>query len=243
LTLVAILSLGVFTVSTAIAEQGSGQQNSNQQQSQTSPSTTSDSGDRDQDQDRDQTQDQDRDQDQVMDQDRDGDGAGEQEMEQEREQEREQEMEQEREHSGNGTTTAQQVRSQVANAVQEMLRVADRNGGIGEQVREVAQNQNQNHEDLGEHLENIQNRSRFTRFLIGPNYGEIQQARELIEQNQEQIQNLIELRNRLSNQADQNALQQQIQVLQQANLQLGNMLDEAESGFSLFGFIFRIFAG
>ena len=47
-----------------------------------------------------------------------------------------------------GSAMAEQRRSQVANAVHEMLQVAERNGGIGEQVRVIAQAQNQNQEQL-----------------------------------------------------------------------------------------------
>lgn len=140
-----------------------------------------------------------------------------------------------------GTANAIQRRSEVANAVQEMLQIADRNGGIGQQVRTIAQAQNQEQEKLEASLEKIQDRSGFAKFFIGPNYGEIKNAEKLMEQNLEKIQQLTELKNMVSL-TDQQALGEQIQVLEQANLQIQNHLNNAGDGFSLLGWIFRIFA-
>lgn len=139
-----------------------------------------------------------------------------------------------------GTANATQRRSEVANAVQEMLQIADRNGGIGQQVRTIAQAQNQEQEKLEASLEKVQNRSGFAKFFVGPNYGEIKNAEKLMEQNQEKIQQLTELKNMISL-SDQQVLEEQIQVLEQANLQIQNNLNNAEKGFSLLGWMFKMF--
>jgi len=142
--------------------------------------------------------------------------------------------------AGNASTA--QRKSQVANAVQQMLQLADRNGGIGEQVRIIAQTQNQNQEKIEASLEKIQGRSGFANFFIGPNYGEINNAKRTLEQNKEQIKQLNQIRNQLSNQGDQQILTEQIQTLEQANLQINNSLEEAQKGFSLLGWMFKWFA-
>lgn len=168
--------------------------------------------------------------------------------EQEDEQEQEVEMEvqtqnkmQNRNEDKSGTAVAEQRRSNVANAVQEMLQLADRNGGIGQQVRAIAQTQNQNQEKLEVSLQKVKNRDGFASFLIGPNYGEINNAQKIIEQNREQIQQLNQIRDQLVNSSDTQMLTQQIQTLEQANVEIEDSLQNAQKGFSLFGWMFRLF--
>jgi len=141
-----------------------------------------------------------------------------------------------------GSAVAEQRRSKVANAVQEMLRVAERNGGIGQQVRIIAQTQNQNQEKLEASLQKLQNRSGFVKFFIGPDYGEINNARGILEQNKEQIKQLNQIKNQLINQGDAQKLMQQIQTLEKVNLEVENSLEIAQKGFSLFGWMFRFFS-
>ena len=130
---------------------------------------------------------------------------------------------------------SEQRRSEVADAVQAMLQIADRDGGIGQQVRIVAQNQNQNQIKLEKNVEKIQSRGSFAKFFIGPNYGEIKDAQKTLEQNREQVRQLNQIKNQLSNQGDQQQLTEQIRVLEQTNQDIENLIGDAQKGFSLFG--------
>lgn len=141
-----------------------------------------------------------------------------------------------------GSAMAEQRRSQVANAVQQMLQVADRNGGIGQQVKTIAQTQTQNQEKLESSLQKVQIRSGFVKFFVGPNYGEINNAKKILEQNREQIKQLNQVKNQLANQGDQQTLVEQIKTLEQANLEIENSFGTAQKGFSLFGWMFRMFS-
>jgi hypothetical protein len=146
--------------------------------------------------------------------------------------------------SESGLAVAEQRRSRVANAAQEMLQVADRNGGsgIGQQVRTIAQIQTQNHEKLEASLQKVQSRSRFVKFFIGPNYGEINRAKKTLEKNREQIEQLNQVKNQLANEGDQQTLNEQVQLFKQANLEIENLLNISQKGFSLFGWMFRLFS-
>ena len=139
-----------------------------------------------------------------------------------------------------GSNPSAQVKSQVANAVQEMLQVADREGGIGQQVRAIAQTQSQNQEKLDQSIGKIQDRGSFVKFLIGPSYGEIKNAQKTLEQNKEQIQKLNQIKTQLSNQGDQQQLTAQIAVLEKANQTIETELANAQSGFSLFGWLSKL---
>lgn len=140
-----------------------------------------------------------------------------------------------------GFPVSQQRRSQVANAVEEMLRVAERNGGIGEQVKEIAQNQVTNQEKLEDGLNRVQSRNMVLRFLIGPNYGEISSVTELMAQNREQISQLLALVDDITSPADRQVLLEQISVLEQSNIEVEDSLNAASQGFSLFGWLAKLF--
>ena len=134
-----------------------------------------------------------------------------------------------------------QRRSAVANAVQEMLQVAERNTGIGEQIRVIAQNQNRNQEDIEESLAKVQKRSSIAKAIMGPDYGEINKAQELLNQNRSQIQQMEEIRNQVVSEEDKQVLNEQIQLINNANEEIKDLLDNSQKGFSLLGWMFKIF--
>jgi len=108
----------------------------------------------------------------------DGSGTGNQVQNQgETNQVQNQEQEATQAKSGNGLQVAEQRRSKVANAVQEMLQVAEKNGGIGQKVKTIAQTQTQNQDKLETSLQKVQSRSGFSKFFVRPNYGEANNAK------------------------------------------------------------------
>ncbi|MFA6194787.1 MAG: hypothetical protein WC719_03530 [Patescibacteria group bacterium] len=140
-----------------------------------------------------------------------------------------------------GSAIAQQRRSQVASAVQTMLQISERNGGIGQQIKTIAQAQTQNQEKIETSLAKVQNRGALAKFFFGPNYGEINNAEKTLEQNREQIKQLNQVKNLLANQGDQQQLTEQINLLERANLEIGESLAKAQEGASLFGWLNRLF--
>lgn len=138
-----------------------------------------------------------------------------------------------------GMKNSEQRRSGVANAVQEMLQIGERNGGIGEQVREVARAQNQDHEKIEASLQKVQNRGGLARFLIGPDYGEINNAKNLLEKNKERIMVLNQIRDQVTDTVEIEALMERTRLLEQVNSEIENSLEEEQKGFSLFGWLFR----
>lgn len=133
----------------------------------------------------------------------------------------------------------EQKRSDVANAVQAMLQVADKVGGLGEQVRVIAQNQNQNQEKLDSSMKKVESRGAIAKFFFGADYSEIKKAEAVLEQSHQQIEELNQLINQVTNQADQQALTEQIQVLEKANTAASDTLSVAQKGFSLLGWMFK----
>lgn len=141
--------------------------------------------------------------------------------------------------AGGPNERALQRRSQVANAVQEMVKVADRNGGVGERIRLVAQEQNQLQEEAEESLAKAQNRSRFTRFFIGPNYGKLKSVEDRLEMHNEKLEELKTLREEV-NLDEQALLDEQIEVMEIVTEELEGEVNEDQKGFSLFGWLNRL---
>jgi len=133
-------------------------------------------------------------------------------------------------------------RNRVANAVQEMLMVGERNGGIGAQVRVIAQNQNNIQEKVEGALERVQKRSSFMRFLIGPKYGELNTIESQIEKHIQNIEELQQLKMSLYTIQDQNIMEEQIRIMEQAREELEGEAKQRSRGFSLFGWLARRFA-
>lgn len=133
-------------------------------------------------------------------------------------------------------------RSRVANAVQEMLDASEKiEGGIGERVQEIAQNQNQIHENMEMNLEKIKNQNRFFRFLFGSKAKDVEELKNQIKTNQEKI---VELKNTVGEMTDEQVkarLETQINTLEQVKTQIETETIEETSDFSLFGWVKNLF--
>jgi len=136
--------------------------------------------------------------------------------------------------------TARERMSVVAEKVEELLTSETRFGGIGEQVRVVAREQNQAQEQIGEQLGLIEVRQGWLKRLLGPDFGAVKNLRQQIEQNQLRIRQLEQLQNQLTNQGDQTMIQEMIQVLGEQNTALQEKIQAEESITSLFGWLFKL---
>ncbi|MCA9392299.1 hypothetical protein KC614_03795 [candidate division WWE3 bacterium] len=151
-----------------------------------------------------------------------------------------------------GVDNRQQNMNQVANQVQMLLqeRFQEQNGdsamimeqnGIGEQVREVAQEQLKAQERIQASLGKVEARQGLMRWLLGPNYQAINQVRSEIDANQERVTQLQQLMKQTDNEGDAQALQETVQLLLNQNLSLQDELSQAEEGFSVLGWLFKLF--
>ena len=140
-----------------------------------------------------------------------------------------------------GQITAQEHRNVVANFVQSLLNVADREGGIGEQVRLIAQQQNQATENTVQAMEQVQNRSKIKIFLIGSDYKNLGALRSEMVQTRNRLEQLNKLMENIQNEGDKTELQNQIQTLEQEQTNIENFIKEQEGKFSLFGWLLKFF--
>lgn len=136
---------------------------------------------------------------------------------------------------------AQENMSVVAQKVQELLSLPERSGGIGEQVRIIAQAQNQIQQQMQQQLNKIESRKGLVKALFGPDYGAIKNLKQQLEQNQLRVRQLGQLVNQLSNPADQNLVQETIEALNQQNVALQEKIAAEERVGSAFGWLLKLF--
>ena len=140
-----------------------------------------------------------------------------------------------------GQVNAEQYRSNVANSVQALLQVADREGGIGTQVRTIAQQQNQSASTTIQAMEKVQTRNKIKTFFIGSDYKNLGSLRSEMVQTRNRLEQLNSLMENVQNEGDKTELQNQVQTLEQEQTKIENFIKAQEGKFSLFGWFARLF--
>jgi len=128
----------------------------------------------------------------------------------------------------------------VAAQVQDLLKVRT-TGGIGEQVRQIAQEQTQAQDQIQTELGKVEGRGGFLKSLIGPDYQALKNMQKAMEQNQLRIGQLEQLQNQLANQSDIVMVQETIQALTEQNTALQDRVNLEERVGSMFGWLFKLF--
>ncbi len=137
--------------------------------------------------------------------------------------------------------TARERMSLVAQKVEELLTSPDRQGGIGQQVREIAQSQNEIQKQIKTELEKVETKNNLMKRLFGPDYKALKNLNKQLEQNQLRIEQLEQLQTQLTNQGDITMVQETIQALVQQNTSLQDIITNEEQIKSLFGWLSRFF--
>ena len=138
------------------------------------------------------------------------------------------------------SATAREYMSNVAAAVEQLLVNREEKGGIGQEVREIAQQQKQVQVETRQQLEKIEARQGFLKKLIGPNFKAIRNMRQHLAQNQLRIERLEQLKNQLSIQTEDN-VDQIIQALKEQGQALQEQITAEEHTKSIFGWLFKLF--
>jgi len=145
------------------------------------------------------------------------------------------------EESNKGRINSAAHRSAVATFVQSLLAVADREGGIGQQVREIAQQQNDSKENAAEAIDKIEKRSKIKTFLLGTDYKNIGALRSEMVKTRNHIEQLTQLVDKAENEQNKTELQTQIQNLEQEQTDIHSFISQNENKFSLFGWATKLF--
>jgi len=133
-------------------------------------------------------------------------------------------------------------RSAVATFVQSLLDVANREkGGIGEQVKTIANAQNETINQAAEAIDKIKNRSKIKTFFFGTDYKNIGMLRSGITTTKNQINQLDRLLEKATSTDTKVTVQTQIQTLTQEQQKIEDFIKTNESRFNLLGWLVRLF--
>jgi hypothetical protein len=136
---------------------------------------------------------------------------------------------------------SEEHRSEVAKAVQALLLVSDRAGGIGEEIKEVAQEQKSAHNDVSDAISRVEKRNGFITFLFGTDYRNLGKLRSALVTSENGIERLTRAKEKTSDASVRAELDAQISVLQVENGKASAFIEEQEGKMSLFGWLFRLF--
>jgi len=134
-----------------------------------------------------------------------------------------------------------QKMSDVAKGVEEILNTKTLKGGIGDQVKLIAQEQKQSQDQIRLQIDKMSNRGALVKYLIGPNYVAIKNLENQIFQNMVRIEQLTELKNQLANAGDINMVQETINALIEQNTSLQDRVSVENNQRSLLGWLIKFF--
>ncbi|MGI6278586.1 MAG: hypothetical protein ACOYJ8_02145 [Patescibacteria group bacterium] len=137
---------------------------------------------------------------------------------------------------------ARQNMSSVAQKVEELLENEGAQGGIGQQVKTIAQQQKQAQGEIGNQLEKLESRQGLMKRLFGADQKAIKNLKQQIEQNQQRIRELQELQNQVINQAEEAQVQELVQALVSQNTALEEQVQTEEKITGVLGWLLKLFS-
>ena len=140
-----------------------------------------------------------------------------------------------------GQINAEEHRSAVALFVKSLLSVADRDAGIGAEVRAVAQDQSDSASTSVEAMNKIEHRSQIKKILLGSDYSSLGELRSEIVVTQNNINKLNTLLAKAVSADTKAELSAQIKTLEDSQVKLDTYVKANEGGFSVFGWFVKLF--
>ena len=140
------------------------------------------------------------------------------------------------------TDDAEEYRNNTAKIVKTLIDVANRGGnGIGDQVRLIAQQQNESASTTVRAMEKVQEKSKWKTFFFGSDYKNLGALRSEMVQTENRLEQLNRLMESTQNEGDKTELQNQVQALQQEQQKIETFVKTSESKFSLLGWFVKLF--
>ncbi len=140
-----------------------------------------------------------------------------------------------------GNLTAEAHRSAVATFVQSLRTTADRDGGIGMEVRAVAQSQSDAASTTADAMTKIENRSKVVSFFLGTDWKSVGAIRSAIAQNNADVRSLEKAAALATDPSVRAELESEIETLQGTRVALEGFVTSHEEKFSLLGWFTKLF--
>jgi uncharacterized protein with beta-barrel porin domain len=138
---------------------------------------------------------------------------------------------------------AEEHRSSVASFVQNLLDLSDKSTSttIGEQVREVAREQDDSEENVSKAIDAIKKRNKITTFFFGTDYKNVGQLRSEIAKTGNRIEKLSRLLEVIPTSTPSTSTIAEIANLKLEQIKLNTFITQNENVFSLFGWFVKLF--
>lgn len=133
-------------------------------------------------------------------------------------------------------------KSRIASVVRELLSVADREDGIGADVRLVAEEQASTSEKVKKSMDEVDSESSLKKFFLGPNFKNLGDLRSTIVTTQNHIERLKKAEDRMASSTVKADLSAQISELEKVASSTEAFVNSNEERFSLFGWFVRLFS-
>lgn len=143
--------------------------------------------------------------------------------------------------SDKGLEMSEKHRSAISKFVNELNAVADRDGGIGEELKEVAKEQNEAKEKTAEVIEKVEKRGGLKTFLFGTDYKNIGKLRSEMVTTGSHLNRLNKAKERADDSETIAGIEEQITALEEDKSNIEGFIAENESKFSLFGWLVKLF--
>jgi cytoskeletal protein RodZ len=145
--------------------------------------------------------------------------------------------------SDNATSSSmgEQHRSEVAKVVQSLVKVANKDSNIGEEVRAVAQQEKDSGDKVKEKMNTVEKRNGFKTFLIGSDYKNLGDLRSELVTTQNNLDRLNAALEKTTSSTTKAELQTQIDKLSTILTNAKNFIKSEEGKFSLFGWLLKMF--
>ncbi|OGM98820.1 MAG: hypothetical protein A2915_01560 [Candidatus Yanofskybacteria bacterium RIFCSPLOWO2_01_FULL_41_34] len=137
--------------------------------------------------------------------------------------------------------TGQEHRSEVAKIVQELRRVAGQDSTIGQEVRKVAQEQEDSAKKAEEAINNVDKVSKFKVLFLGTDYKNLGALRSELVTTQNAIDRLTKSLERITDISLKADIQKQIDALKATLVKAEAFAKDHESQFSFLGWFVRLF--
>ena len=131
--------------------------------------------------------------------------------------------------------------TKVSDQVQNLIETVGAKGGIGTQVREIAQSQVKLQDQIKLDLGKINSRGTLTKLMIGSDKKLVSSMEQKMEQNSVMIQQLEKLKLQTKNTGDVEQLQETIDLMIYQNTSLQNKVEKENKTNGLFGWFINFF--
>ncbi len=131
--------------------------------------------------------------------------------------------------------------TKVSDQVLELIDSVGAKGGIGQQVKVIAQDQTKLQQEIKSDVTQLNSRGTMAKFFIGSDKKLIKSMEQKMEQNRLMIQQLEELKIQTQNQGDLEQLQLTIDLMTYQNTSLQSKVEKESKSNGMFGWLVNLF--